>query len=287
MLHASHQPGDDVAPSGPGSVKTVLVIEDDPTLLRLAETILRDAGYAADSVADPQEAREKAKTVPYSGIVFDVTVAGSEGYTTAAQIGGADANRHTPFIVVGSDEPDARKRAFDAGAVAFISKPFTAEGFRSAIFSVLSPAGPPLPGPPRRASRPAPARVPLAPPPIPPRQARAPLAPPSVAPAPAPAARSAAPAPRPRAEAIRTDDAIPVSFQGGPVYWCEPDAEGGWRCGRCETGLLASGQIGGRCSTCQAEVVTLSERSSGSGGGWLIVLVLLALGAAAAWYFLA
>lgn len=258
-------------------MKTVLVVEDDPTLLRLEEMILRDAGYAADCVADAQEGCEKSKTVPYSGIVFDVTVSGSEGYKTAGQIGGADANRNTPLIIVGTDEPDARKRAFDAGAVAFISKPFTAEGFRSAIFSVLSPAGPRLPGPPRPVSRAPTVRIPLAPPPVAPAPTRIPAHPAHPPDAPPPA----------RAEAFRTEDAIPVSFQGGPVYWCEPDAEGGWRCGRCETGLLSSGQIGGRCSTCQAEVVTLTERSGGSGGGWLIVLLLLALGAAAAWYFLA
>jgi CheY-like chemotaxis protein len=279
MVLPSHQPDDDVAPSSPGSVKTVLVVEDDPTLLRVQEGVLRDAGYAPDCLGDAQAAREKAMTVPYSGIVFDVTVPGSEGYQTAAQIGGADANRHTPLIIVGTDEPDARKRAFDAGAMAFISKPFTAEGFRSAIFSVLSPAGPRLPGPSHPVSR-APSRAPTV---------RIPLTPPPAAPpgfersAPIP---DDEPAPPARSGTIRTDDAIPVSFQGGPVYWCQPDAEGNWRCGRCETGVIASGQIGGRCSVCQAEVVTPEERS-GSGGGWLIVLILLVLGAAAAWYFLA
>jgi CheY-like chemotaxis protein len=279
MVLAFHLPDDDVAPSSPGSAKTVLVVEDDPTLLRVEESVLRDAGYAADCLGDANAARQKAMTVPYSGIVFDVTVSGSDGYQTAAQIGGADANRHTPLIIVGTDEPDARKRAFDAGALAFISKPFTAEGFRSAIFSVMSAAGPPLAGPPRAASR-TPSRAPTV---------RIPLTPPRAAPAP----RSERYAPMPddeptppgRSESVRRGDAIPVSFQGGQVYWCEPDAEGNWRCGRCETGVIASGQIGGRCSICQAEVVTLEERS-GSGGGWLVVLVLLVLGAAAAWYFL-
>ena len=82
-----------------------------------------------------------------------------------------------------------------------------------------------------------------------------------------------------------SDESILVSFQGGQCYWCEPDIEGHWRCGRCEAGLLASAEPGSRCSVCQAEVVT-APRSSSSGLGWLIVVVILVLAGAAGWFFL-
>jgi hypothetical protein len=86
-------------------------------------------------------------------------------------------------------------------------------------------------------------------------------------------------------ETVRAEGSILVSFQGGQVYWCEPDHEGHWRCGRCETGTLASAEPPSRCNVCQAEVV-LHARSGRSGFGWLIVLVLLALAALAGWFFL-
>ncbi len=216
-------------------MKTILLIEDDAAILRLEQTVVRDAGYAADSVADGQEARARLKTVPYAGVVLNVTVPGCEGYDLAAQIGA-----RAPLVVVGSDEPDARKRAFDAGAMAFIGKPFTVEAFRSIIHSVIGPADPEVPGL---------------------RRAVLERPPPAVAPA--------LPETSPSAESI------PVRFQSGPVYWCEPEPAG-WRCGRCELGLIASAEAGTTCSVCQAEVVLLRSGPR-SGLGWLVAFIALAL----------
>ena len=112
MAPTSHQPGYDVAPFDRGPAKTILVIEDDPAIARLETDVLRDAGYGADSAADAQAAREKAKKNPYAGIVFALGVPGSQGFATAEEVSLLDANRHTPIIIVGSDEPDGRKRAF-------------------------------------------------------------------------------------------------------------------------------------------------------------------------------
>jgi CheY-like chemotaxis protein len=256
-----------VAPFDRGPAKTILVIEDDPAIARLETDVLRDAGYGADSVADAQAAREKAKKNPYAGIVFALGVPGSQGFATAEEVSLLDANRHTPIIIVGSDEPDGRKKAFEVGAVAFMSKPFTAEAFRSVIYSVIGPAGPRPAAPPRSAPRAAPVRNSLEPPPRPVPTSFDPVE----------------PADPPRR--IQSDESIMVSFQGGQYYWCEPDAEGQWRCGRCETGMLSSAEPGSRCSVCQAEVVQ-APRSSSSGLGWLIVLVLLALAGVAGWLFL-
>jgi CheY-like chemotaxis protein len=231
-------------------VKTILLIENDPAILRLEQQVLRDAGYAADPVGDGQQARTKAKATAYHGIVLDLTVAGSEGYDLAAQIGGLDANRHTPLIILGSDEPDGRRRAFDAGAMAFLPKPFTAEAFRAVIHSVISPAGPRAPAGPGvgigRVSRPV---------------------------APAPALASPAEA---ELDAEPAEGSIPVSFQGGPVYWCPPNGEGAWRCGRCELGVIGAAEVGASCGICQAAVVALREGSR-SGIGWLIVFIALGL----------
>ncbi|MGH7265118.1 MAG: hypothetical protein ACREMB_09740, partial [Candidatus Rokuibacteriota bacterium] len=71
---------------------------------------------------------------------------------------------------------------------------------------------------------------------------------------------------------------LPVRTHDGLLYWSEPDPEGGWRCGRCETGILVSPAAGTTCSVCHAEVTWLEERS-GIGLGWLVILVLLGLGA--------
>src|SRR5262249_43896890 len=130
------------APSAERQVKTILLIEDDPALLRLAQSILRDAGLTSDAAADGDQARTKLQATPYHGIVRALTAPGGDGYSLAEQIGGLGANRHTPLIIVGSDEPRGRQRAFDAGAMAYLPKPVTAEAFRTVLHSVISPVGP-------------------------------------------------------------------------------------------------------------------------------------------------
>ena len=237
-------------------MKTILLIEHDAVLLRLEQTILRDAGYGADAAADADQARTKAKATPYHGIVLDLAVPGREGYALAAELTGLGANRDTPLIILGSDEPRARQRAFDAGALAFLPKPFTAEAFRSVIHTVVSPAGPHPPAGPR-VGRPAAWG----------------------APAPAPVAPSPSedtPEWPGRDETPLAEGSLPVSFQGGPVYWCAPDPKGGWQCARCELGLIRAPEVGTTCSVCLAAVLPVRRRSS-LGVGRLIALLLLGL----------
>src|SRR5262249_58199396 len=75
--------------------------------------------------------------------------------------------------------------------------------------------------------------------------------PPSPTPARAPAVEE-----RPEADDVEgiASGSIAVSFQDGPVYWCAPAREGGWRCARCEIGLLRSDAVGTTCGVCQAAV---------------------------------
>jgi CheY-like chemotaxis protein len=251
-------------------MKAILLIEDDTSLLRLEETVLRDAGYQTDAAADGDQARAKAKATPYHGIVLDLTVPGGD-YALAEQIGGSDANRHTPLIILGSDEPKGRQRAFDAGAMAFLPKPFTAEAFRSVIHSVISPAGPRPPGAPR---------------PAPPRAATVRR----IGPAPVPSAPSRFTPPPELDDAepdvaptVEVEGSLPVSYQGGPVYWCPPTADG-WRCGRCELGLIGSPTVGATCSVCQAAVVAVETGSGGGGVIWLVLV--LVIGLIAGWLLL-
>lgn len=235
-------------------MKTILLIEADPAVLRLEQQILRESGYAAEWVADGEQARKKLDATPYHGVVLDLGVPGADGYALAKELGAA--NRNTPLVIVGADAPDARKRAFEAGALAFLSKPFGAEAFRSALHSTISPEGSRGVGPPTGRGRPA---IPV-----------------SVAPPPGRPAPSEPPAEPSESRSTRSEGAIAVRFQGGPLYWSEPDADGGWRCGRCEVGLLAAAVVGQSCSVCHAEVAGVPERR-GLPLGWLILILTVAL----------
>lgn len=73
---------------------------------------------------------------------------------------------------------------------------------------------------------------------------------------------------------VATADVVVRSATGGR-YLCRPEPDRiGWRCGRCEQGVLVAPQIGSRCPVCQAEVVA---RRGGGSGVWLVLLVLVVL----------
>ena len=69
----------------------------------------------------------------------------------------------------------------------------------------------------------------------------------------------------------------------GFSYTCRRDAVGAWRCGRCEQAEIPQPEIGRRCGACEAEVVGV-QRGLDVWVMILVLLVLLATGAALAWW---
>ncbi len=212
----------------------VLLVEDEQHVLRLERAVLMADGFEVETASGGHDALAKLKSTRYDGIVLDMQMPDIDGCEVAQQVRRIEANARTPVIMVtGSAERAARQRAFDAGAVAFLTKPFTADGFRSAIRTAIAPPQGPA---------------------VPPRPTEPP-APPSVPPTPTPTRPSAGRA------AVRE---VLVRSETGAMYACAPHPEGGWRCGRCELGLItAEGEVpsvGSRCSMCQAEVVPARRR---------------------------
>jgi len=167
----------------------------------------------------------------------------SGSFSPAASTGGRPSSWSRPTL-----SPRARQRASEAGAAAFLNKPFTAEAFRTLIHSAIS-----LPPPPSVAS--APSAPPALGPPVPAPAARTPAPP-------APARPAPAPTPTWRRPQLAVGQ-IMVQAETGARYTCPPDPGGGWRCGRCEVGLITAEHgvpaVGSRCTICQAEVVPMER----------------------------
>ena len=228
----------------------LLVVEDQEQVLRLERMVLITDGLEVETASGGREALEKLKSMRYDGIVLDIVMPDIDGWEVLRQLKSDALNRRTPVILVtASLEPGIRQRAFEAGVAAFLNKPFTAEGFRSAIRTAIGS----LP------DTAAPMRHPLAgatPPPIRPTPTPTP---PSIRPTPTPTRT-------PGAGRAKAPEVV-VRSEAGGTYSCAPHPLGGWSCGRCELGLIitAHGDVpaaGSRCSICQAEVV-----SAGRTGG--------------------
>jgi two-component system OmpR family response regulator len=100
----------------------ILVVEDEPELLRVVSKALREEGYAVDEAADGDEAIFKATNWEYDALVLDLMLPGRDGWEILAEV---RSRRQTPVLILTARDalPD-RVRGLDCGADDYLVKPF-------------------------------------------------------------------------------------------------------------------------------------------------------------------
>jgi two-component system OmpR family response regulator len=100
----------------------VLVIEDEPDLIRALVQALREEGYAADQALDGREGLFKAEGCEYDAIVLDLALPGLDGLEVLRRL---RKSRKTPVLILTArDGVGDRVRGLDAGADDYLVKPF-------------------------------------------------------------------------------------------------------------------------------------------------------------------
>ncbi|MEM8935769.1 MAG: response regulator [Pseudomonadota bacterium] len=117
---------------------TVLVVDDDPVMVELAEAHLRAAGYDVALAANGQEALKTLRDKPVSLVISDLSMPVMDGFALTQNIRADARLSDTPVIVItGSDHQDAVDQAFAAGATSFLAKPMNWTLFGHAVRFVL------------------------------------------------------------------------------------------------------------------------------------------------------
>jgi formate hydrogenlyase transcriptional activator len=107
---------------------TVLIIDDEPLNVDLLEQELAAAGFATLSAADGERALELTAKERPDLILLDVMMPGLDGFAVCERLKAADATRDIPIIFLTALTDTIEKvRAFRAGAVDYLSKPFAPE----------------------------------------------------------------------------------------------------------------------------------------------------------------
>jgi two-component system, OmpR family, response regulator len=100
----------------------VLVIEDEPDLLRALVQALKEEGYAADQAADGTEGLFKAESCEYEAIVLDLMLPGLGGLEVLRRL---RKTKKTPVLILTARDGVAdRVRGLDEGADDYVLKPF-------------------------------------------------------------------------------------------------------------------------------------------------------------------
>jgi DNA-binding response OmpR family regulator len=114
----------------------ILVVEDDPTISSLIETILATNKYAVDLAIDGQAGLELSAAYEYDMILMDVSLPKKDGVSVCQELR-ARGNAVPILLLTALDSPADRTRGLDAGADDYLGKPFDPDELMARIRALL------------------------------------------------------------------------------------------------------------------------------------------------------
>ena len=106
-------------------MSTVLVVDDEPQLLRLVEEALRAAGHQVVAVTRGEDALELTDRQQFDLVVLDVMMPGMSGIELLARLRENTATRDLPVLLLSAlTEGSDRVKGLQAGAADYLCKPF-------------------------------------------------------------------------------------------------------------------------------------------------------------------
>ena len=120
-------------------MKTVLLVDDDNTVLLTLGVRLKSMGYMVCTAKDAANAISAVRKNNPDVVVLDISLPAGDGFLVAQRLQNMIGSAATPLIFITASEDAAlRERAMKLGAMAFLKKPFDATALADAIESALS-----------------------------------------------------------------------------------------------------------------------------------------------------
>jgi len=123
----------------------VLVVDDEPQILRALQLKLRGAGYAVDTAATAADALAAAAARPPDAVILDLLLPDGRGTDVARELRGWST---VPILVLSAvGEEEEKVAALDAGADDYVTKPFSVEELLARLRAALrrsTPSGEPV-----------------------------------------------------------------------------------------------------------------------------------------------
>lgn len=108
--------------------RTVLVVDDSPAMLRVAAEHLERDGFNVTVAGDGEEALTRAELVQPDLVLLDVMMPRIDGFETCRRLREITGLEDIPVIfITGLSDSDSTVRAFAAGGVDYVTKPFQPE----------------------------------------------------------------------------------------------------------------------------------------------------------------
>ncbi|MBX3014616.1 MAG: response regulator [Caldilineaceae bacterium] len=116
----------------------ILVIEDDPMILKLIFQTLQRSGYEVITAMNGSEGLRIAQENHPNLVVLDISLPGLDGYQVCQQLRSAPATASLPIIMVTAmSRPADQRRGFELGADDYLPKPFLLADLVTRVQSLL------------------------------------------------------------------------------------------------------------------------------------------------------
>jgi adenylate cyclase len=103
---------------------TILAVDDQPANLRLLDAVLLPRGYRVVHATSGEQALELLLASGVDLVLLDVVMPGIDGYEVCRRIRSASETAFLPVVMITASGHQEKKRAIEAGADDFVSKPF-------------------------------------------------------------------------------------------------------------------------------------------------------------------
>src|SRR5438132_13836812 len=114
----------------------ISVVDDDESLRRSLSNLLRSVGFGVETFASADEFLRSAQRDNTSCLVLDLRMNGMSGLDLLRHLAAREPRIPVVILTAHGDE-ETRRRSLEAGAIAFLDKPFRSDALLDVVRAAL------------------------------------------------------------------------------------------------------------------------------------------------------
>jgi FixJ family two-component response regulator len=116
--------------------RVVCVVDDDESLRRSVRNLLSSVGFGVETFASAEAFLESTHRANAGCLVLDLRMTGMTGLDLLRYLA-ATGSRLPVIILTAHGDEESRRQSLEAGAVAFLRKPFRSDALLAAVRTAL------------------------------------------------------------------------------------------------------------------------------------------------------